>query len=39
MPITPAIIFGILSKRVTIKGAIASVITGLVLATIFVADQ
>jgi SSS family solute:Na+ symporter len=39
MPITPAIVFGIISKRVTVKGAIASVITGLVLATIFVADQ
>ncbi len=39
MPITPAIFFGIVSKRVTVKGAIASVLTGLVLATIFVADQ
>jgi solute:Na+ symporter, SSS family len=39
MPITPAIVFGILSKRVTVKGAIASVLTGLVLATLFVADQ
>jgi len=39
MPITPAIIFGIVSKRVTVKGAISSVITGLVLATFFVADQ
>jgi SSS family solute:Na+ symporter len=39
MPITPAIVFGIISKRVTVKGAIASVITGLALATIFVADQ
>jgi len=39
MPITPAIVFGILSKRVTIKGAIASVVCGLVLATLFVADQ
>ena len=39
MPITPAIVFGVISKRVTVKGAIASVLTGLVLATIFVADQ
>jgi len=39
MPITPAILFGIVSKRVTVKGAIASVLSGLVLATIFVADQ
>jgi SSS family solute:Na+ symporter len=39
MPITPAIVFGIVSKRVTVKGAIASVLTGLVFATIFVADQ
>jgi len=39
MPITPAILFGILSKRVTVKGALASVLTGLVLATIFVVDQ
>ena len=39
MPITPAIVFGIMSKRVTVKGAIASVLTGLVFATVFVADQ
>ena len=39
MPITPAIVFGIMSKRVTVKGAIASVLTGLVFATLFVADQ
>lgn len=39
MPITPAIVFGIVSKRVTVKGAIASVLSGLVLATIFVGDQ
>jgi solute:Na+ symporter, SSS family len=39
MPITPAIVFGILSKRVTVNGAIASVLTGVVLAAIFVADQ
>jgi len=28
-----------MSKRVTVKGAIASVLTGLVFATVFVADQ
>jgi SSS family solute:Na+ symporter len=39
MPITPAIIFGILSKRVNMKGAVASVLVGIVLATIFVTDQ
>jgi SSS family solute:Na+ symporter len=39
MPITPAIVFGIVSKRVTVKGAIASVVTGMMLATFFVADQ
>ena len=39
MPITPAIIFGILSKRVNMKGAVASVAVGIVLATIFVTDQ
>ena len=39
MPITPAIVFGIMSKRVTVQGAIASVLTGLVFATLFVADQ
>jgi SSS family solute:Na+ symporter len=39
MPITPAIVFGIMSKRVTVKGAIASVLTGLGFATLFVTDQ
>ena len=39
MPITPAIVFGILSKRVNMKGAVASVGVGIVLATIFVTDQ
>jgi len=39
MPITPAIVFGIISKRVSVKGAIASVIAGMALAAIFVADQ
>jgi len=39
MPVAPAIIFGVLSKRVTAMGALASVIVGSVLATLFVADQ
>jgi len=39
MPITPAIVFGILSKRVNMKGAVASVAVGIVLATFFVTDQ
>jgi solute:Na+ symporter, SSS family len=39
MPITPAIIFGILSKRVNMAGAVASVVLGIVLATLFVTDQ
>lgn len=39
MPVAPAIVFGILSKRVTVKGALASVLMGCVLAAIFVTDQ
>ncbi len=39
MPVTPAIASGIMSKRVTLKGAAASVAVGIVLAAIFVADQ
>jgi solute:Na+ symporter, SSS family len=39
MPITPAIVIGILNKRVNMKGAIASVAVGIVLATFFVRDQ
>ena len=39
MPITPAIVFGIMSKRVTVPGAIASVLTGVALAAVFVTDQ
>jgi solute:Na+ symporter, SSS family len=39
MPITPSIFFGILSKRVTVVGAIASVIAGSALAILFVGDQ
>ena len=39
IPVFPAIFFGIVSKKVTMKGAIASVFAGIVLATIFVVDQ
>jgi solute:Na+ symporter, SSS family len=39
MPVTPAIAFGILSKRVTSLGALASALVGLALASIFVSDQ
>ena len=39
IPVFPAIFFGILSKKVTIKGAVASVLAGLILATFFVVDQ
>jgi SSS family solute:Na+ symporter len=39
LPVFPAIFFGIASKRVTLKGAFASVLVGVVLATIFVVDQ
>ena len=39
MPVAPAIIFGILSRRVTAKGALASVVLGCILATIYVTDQ
>jgi len=39
IPVFPAIFFGIVSKKVTLKGAGASVLVGVVLATIFVVDQ
>lgn len=39
LPVFPAIFFGIASKKVTLKGAFASVLVGVVLATIFVIDQ
>jgi solute:Na+ symporter, SSS family len=39
MPITPAIFFGIMSKRVTFPGAVASVLAGSALAALFVTDQ
>lgn len=39
VPVFPAIFFGIVSKRVTLKGAAASVIVGVCIATLFVVDQ
>jgi len=39
VPVFPAIFFGIVSKKVTLKGAAVSVLVGVVLATVFVIDQ
>jgi len=39
IPVFPAIFFGIISKKVTMKAAIVSVMVGVILATIFVIDQ
>ena len=39
LPVFPAIFFGIVSKKVTLKGAGVSVIVGIIFATIFVIDQ
>jgi len=39
IPVFPAIFFGIVSKKVTLKGAAASVLVGVILASIFVVDQ
>jgi SSS family solute:Na+ symporter len=39
IPVFPAIVFGILSKKVTLKAAAVSVVVGVILATIFVIDQ
>jgi SSS family solute:Na+ symporter len=39
IPVFPAIFFGIASKKVTLKGATASVIVGIVFATLFVVDE
>jgi len=39
IPIFPAIFFGIISKKVTAKGAGVSVLAGILLSTIFVFDQ
>ncbi len=38
MPIAPAIVFGIMSKSVTFAGAAASVLVGLVLSGMYMAD-
>jgi SSS family solute:Na+ symporter len=38
-PVIPAIIFGIVSRKVTLKGAYVSIIAGILLATLFVTDQ
>ena len=39
LPVFPAIFFGIISKRVTLKAATVSVVIGVIFATIFVIDQ
>ena len=39
LPVFPAIFFGIISKKVTLKAAVVSVFVGLLLATVFVIDQ
>jgi SSS family solute:Na+ symporter len=39
IPVFPAIFFGIVSKKVTLRGATVSVFAGVILATIFVVDQ
>src|SRR5215469_4190405 len=39
LPVAPAIVFGILSTRVTAAGALASVLVGSVFCTLFVTDQ
>jgi len=39
IPVFPAIFFGIVSKKVTLKGAAYSVLAGIILATLFVTDQ
>jgi SSS family solute:Na+ symporter len=39
IPVFPAIFFGIVSKKVTLKGAAASVLAGILIATVFVTDQ
>lgn len=39
MPLTPAIFFGIVSKRITVKGAIVSFVVGFIVAGLYVTDQ
>ena len=38
-PVIPAILFGIISRKVTLNGAFVSIIAGILLATLFVIDQ
>jgi len=38
LPLTPSIVFGILSKRVTFAGAVASFFAGLAISALFVTD-
>jgi SSS family solute:Na+ symporter len=38
-PVFPAIVFGIMSRRVTLTGAYVSILAGIVMATVFVIDQ
>ncbi len=38
-PVIPAIVFGIISRKVTLHGAYFSIVAGILLATIFVVDQ
>jgi len=38
MPITPAIVFGILSRRVNFAGAAASVLTGVAISALYMTD-
>ena len=39
LPVAPAIVFGILSRRVTVAGALASVVVGSVFSVVFMVDQ
>jgi len=39
IPIFPAVLFGIVSKKVTLKAAGVSVIAGVIISTVFVIDQ
>src|SRR4029077_19766180 len=39
LPVAPAIVFGILSRRVTAAGALASVVVGSLFCVVFVTDQ
>lgn len=38
-PVFPAIVFGIMSRKVTLRGAYVSVLAGILMATFFVIDQ